>query len=181
MSVPSNVKQRTATILLGDDTKREIEVYESPVPGLVVHRLYVYKAGTQDHRPTNKWQITHEATGRALLTPYEAPSDMKHAFRMAGALNGVTDWTSDILSLSEDAQRSIKEQTVKCLQNIPEEDDAIDPFASMTPGEWVIEPVRKEGDRWFAVKNTKTEEVADTLQHRGEATALMEKLNAEAQ
>lgn len=84
--------KREITIQVTQQEQMRIEAKPSATPGLVVHRQVRWAPGKEEHKFTSKWQVTHERSGRGLLTPSRCLPREKDALKFASRLEGVTEW-----------------------------------------------------------------------------------------
>lgn len=92
MSVSGEYPKKQVTIKVTQQEEMTIEVYQSPVDGLVVHRQVRWAPGKDEHKFTSKWQVTHEPSGLGLLTPTKCLPRQKDAFKFAKRVAGLTSW-----------------------------------------------------------------------------------------
>lgn len=88
------MNQREVTIQVTQQETMQVTAYETDTPGLVVHRQVRWSPGKEEHKFTSKWQVTHEPSGRGILTPSRCLPRQKDALKFAKRLNGVERWES---------------------------------------------------------------------------------------
>lgn len=175
-------EKKNLEVVVAEDKTQEVEVYESSTEGLVVHRQVKYSPGKGEHRTTSKWQVTHEPTGLAMLSPTKCLPRQKDALKMAKRLGELdVDWGNtdrDYFSSIEGLKDQLHEVYEKTVKEQEAEEEGLVVYSDNP--RYIIEPTRDERHkRVYAVKDNEEDEVVETFPHRGQAFQKAHELNEE--
>jgi hypothetical protein len=151
---------------VGTNETMRVEAYKAPVEGLALHRKVEYVPAKQEHKFTSKWQITHIATGQALLKPSECPSTLGQAKAISNKLGDIV-WTEKSIPYPQGARRTLLE----ALQEFAEAEET-------NPTIEVRYVVRRNQDGpGYLVIDIETDKTVEVMVHRGMASAKAQELN----
>jgi hypothetical protein len=178
MTVPSEYPKVEVSVKVTQQEHMTIEAYQSPTPGLVVHRQVRWSPGKEEHKFTSKWQVTHAKSGLGLLTPSKCLPRQKDAIKFSRRLSGLTSWEdfdADRLSNDESLLTKVKSAHEGIIREQKAEDE----------GEFVVDEeymprytiVRNRETRKYDVIDTTKEETVKTFSHRGTAWKEAHRLN----
>jgi hypothetical protein len=155
--VPLTVKLATG--------EKQVEAYLTETNGLVVHRVYVYQPGQDDHKETSLWTITHAPSGLGLLGPDRYQTTMAAAKSLAKSLGEAMDWSGSADTLDPKAVFAAVENITVSGVDVP---------VPIKQGRFVIRRARGKG---YEVVDSETDEVIETIPHRGLAATKARELN----
>lgn len=170
MSVPKEYPPTKVTIKVTQQDAMEIDAYESPTPGLVIHRQVRWAPGKEEYKLTSKWQVTHSESGLGLLTPTKCLPRQKDALKFAKRLSEHCDWkgmTPQNLADDQDLLGTVK----SVYEGVIREHDAEEAGEVVLDEEYNTSFViqKNRDSRQFEVVDSKTKKVVASFAHRGTA------------
>jgi hypothetical protein len=181
MSVPSEYPKVEVTVKVTQQEHMTIEAYQSPTPGLVVHRQVRWSPGKEEHKFTSKWQVTHAKSGLGLLTPSKCLPRQKDAFKFSRRLSGMVVWEeigADQLSSDDSLLTKVK----SAHEGIIREQEAEDAGELVVDEEYkpryAIERNRETGK--YDVIDAEKGETIKSYSHRGTAWKEAHRLNEQS-
>ena len=159
----------TVDLQIGDNETMRVDAYESSTPGLVLHRQVAYVPAKEEHKFTSNWQITHKASGTAILRPSECLPTMAMAESVARHVSN-HDWTQPIPELSEStAHQDLLEALAKA------EPESEDGEAEVEIRRYIVK--RNQNGPGYVVWDTEQDKEQEVHMHRGLAGEAARSLN----
>lgn len=177
--------QKEVTIQVTQQEKMKVSTYESETPGLVVHRQVRWSPGKEEHKFTSKWQVTHEPSGRGILTPSRCLPRQKDALKLARRLGGIVEWqnvSADKMAQDDDLLQQVKQVYEGIIREHDEEESGQVVVDEMYENRFWVERDRESGV--YKVMDAKSNDIAvdsdgNPMQfsHRGRAWKEAHRLN----
>lgn len=176
--------QKEVTIQVTQQDTMQVTAVETDTPGLVVHRQVRWSPGKEEHKVTSKWQVTHEPSGRGILTPSRCLPRQKDALKFAKRLYGVENWevvSADKMADDEMLLHRVKQIYDGILREHDEEESGNIVVDEMYENRYYVERDRDRG--FYKIMDATTEEVVQEdgepkeFAHRGKAWKEAHRLN----
>jgi hypothetical protein len=158
----------TIEITVAGGTRMRIAAYPSKsTPGLAAHRQVVWVPAAKAHKFSSKWNVTHVASGTALLLPSQCTDTLGQAQRIMSSLDSF-DWSSVV------PPKGVYDELMKLVHDSEESNSQ--PEEEPVPKRFVTR--RNSDGPGYVVVDTATDTAVETFMHRGMASNFASEKNA---